>query len=118
MMPNFNPANYSVRATKSVGNIVINSNTSNQVLIAAANNLYTDLYGLFITNNSGTNTMVWISDGTQAYPFYASATQTSGFSFPAQASIPATNANTAWTCNTSTSVANVYITALFVKNNI
>jgi hypothetical protein len=103
---------------KATSSIIITANTTNQTLVPAVGGVFTDIYGLIITNNSLTDTDVWISDGTLNYSVFSPGATSGGVSLDVAAAIPASQPNTIWTANTSVSVSNVNISALYVKNTI
>jgi hypothetical protein len=106
-----------IRSLKAVQATTITSSTSPVTIVTAVASLFTDIYGLVLTNTSATGTEVVISDGTTSMSFYAPPTDTRGMMLPVDSAIPATTVNTAWTATCTTSVASLKVTAMYVKNN-
>lgn len=90
--------------------------TGATTLIAGVPDTYLDLVALVITNTSAsTNSRVDVSDGTNTYAF-----QSVGGAGPVGLSsgliIPATTRGTGWTVQAASSVTDLRIWALFVRN--
>jgi hypothetical protein len=106
-----------IRSLKAVQATTITSSTSPVTIVTAVASLFTDIYGLVLTNTSATGTEVVIGDGTNNMSFYVPPTDTRGMMLPVDSAIPATTVNTAWTATCTTSVASLKVTAMYVKNN-
>lgn len=97
----------------------ITSSTSETTIITADATYKLDLYGLVLTNTSATATKVTIKDsteGTTRFVFQVPATDTRGFMLPVDSAHKQAAANNNWTVTCGTSVADLVVTALFVKN--
>jgi hypothetical protein len=104
-----------------VGNqqTTIVSSTSETTIITADATYFLDLYGLVLTNTSASATKVTIKDataGTTRFTFQVPATETRGFMLPVDSGHKQATANNNWTATCGTSVANMEITALYVKH--
>lgn len=103
----------------------IASSTTETTIVTAAGTsgggaaVSADLYGLIITNTSSTYTKVTIKDataGTTRFVFSVPPQETRGFTVPAVAAVTQSAGNNNWTATCGTSVANIEITALFVRS--
>jgi len=94
---------------------ITSSTTATTVVTAPGASVFADLTHLTITNGSATATTVTLSDGTKSYVYNVpgGGGLTTNFNPPK----PATTANVAWTAACGTSVASIYINAVYVKNS-
>lgn len=109
----------SIRDLKGRQSTTLTSTTTETTIVTATAAVFNDLYGLVITNTSATATAVTIRDVTAGSPvatFNIPAGDTRGFMLPESGAWKQTTVNTAWTAQCGTSVASVFITALFVAN--
>jgi hypothetical protein len=90
----------------------ITSSTTATTIIAAAASTYNDLTQLTITNGSTTATVVTISDGTNTLGLY-NIPAGGGIVLPFPTPVSQTTANTAWTATCGTSVASIYVSAVY-----
>ena len=93
----------------------ITSNTGETTIVTANATYFQDLYGLIITNTSATVCKVTIKDataGTTRVVLQVPATETRGFTFPADSGIKQAVVNNNWTATCGTSVSAIEITAM------
>jgi hypothetical protein len=105
----------SSRTSQGQNEVVLSGTTSPQTLIPALSaGVFADILSIVLTNESVSNTPVVVSDGTNNYRYYVPAGDMRGaaYSFP----LPATNAATAWTVQTTTSVNQVVATVNYLAN--
>lgn len=93
---------------------ITSSTSSTTVVSAAGAGVYADIASITFVNSSATATLVTFSDGTNSYYFYAPAGDMRGAVY--QVPLAATTANTAWTVTCGTSVASLYVTVEYLKN--
>ncbi|HEV2403226.1 MAG TPA: hypothetical protein VGS08_03415, partial [Candidatus Saccharimonadales bacterium] len=93
---------------------ITSSIASTTVVTAAGSNVFADISSIVLGNSSASATLVTLSDGTNSYYFYVPPGDTRGASY--QVPLAATTANTAWTVTCGTSVASLYVTVQFLKN--
>jgi hypothetical protein len=96
--------------------IVSATGTSGTLLAAQGANVFADIARLLITNESATDVIVAISDGTNSYPFGLKAGTTAGWSGPGDTAQPAATANTAWTYTVSSGVTTIRMHGVAVLN--
>lgn len=109
----------SIRDLKGVQNTTITTSTSETTIVTAVASTFLDLYGLILTNSSGTGTNVTIKDstsGTTRATIYVPAGDTRGFMLTESAAIPQATVNTNWTATSSASITSLFVAALYVKN--
>lgn len=96
----------------------ISSSTSETTIVTAAASVFNDLTALVVSNTSATAARVDFRDttgGSVLFSLYVPAGDTRGISlggFP----IPQTTVNTNWTAQSSASVADLRVYAVFMKN--
>lgn len=93
----------------------ITASTAETTIVTAVASFNLDLYGLIVTNTSGTVVNVAIKDataGTTRLNIAVPANETRGFMLPASDGIKQATANNNWTATVSASVTSVIITAL------
>lgn len=98
---------------------IASSSSETTIITAVGAGMSADLYGLVITNTSATYTKVTIKDstgGTTRMVVSVPPQETRGFTVPAVAAVTQTTANNNWTATCGTSVANIEITALFIRS--
>jgi hypothetical protein len=93
---------------------ITSSTGSTTVVTAGAAGIFNDITSITLTNSSASATLATLSDGTTSYYFYVPAGDMRGASY--QVPLAATSAATAWTVTCGTSVASLYVTVQFVKN--
>ncbi len=109
----------SLRETKGNQNTTITSSTGETTIVTADATYKLDLYGLVLTNTSGTGTKVTIKDstaGTTRFIIYVPPNDTRGFMLPSCDGHKQNAANNNWTATCGTSVADLVVTAMFVQN--
>lgn len=110
---------HSLREMKSRQATTITASTAETTIVTADATYKLDLYGLILTNTSGTLTKVTITDATGAgtpFVYEVPAGETRGFMLPTCDALRQAAANTNWTATCGTSITSLEITALFVKN--
>lgn len=95
---------------------VTTTGTSGTLLAAQGANVFSDIFGLEISNSSAAAVLVSISDGTKTYNYEVPANNIVGFSKSSGDARPATTANTAWTYTVASGTTTIYINADFVLN--
>ena len=93
----------------------ITSSTSETTIVTADATYKLDLYGLVLTNTSGTGTKVTIKDstaGTTRFVLWVPANDTRGFMLTPDAGHKQAAANNNWTATCGTSVASLEVTAM------
>lgn len=108
-----------VRDLKGVQNTTITSSTSETTIVTAVASTFLDVYGLILTNSSASAQVVTIKDataGTTRAVIEVPAGDTRGFMLDAGSAIPQAAVNNNWTATCTTSLASLYVTALYVKN--
>lgn len=93
---------------------ITSSTGSTTVVTAGAAGVLNDITSITLTNSSASATLATLSDGTNSYYFYCPAGDMRGATY--QVPLAATAAATAWTLTCGTSVASLYVTVQFVKN--
>lgn len=96
-----------------IGTASVQNTGSSGTLIAAITSTYCDIITLIFTNESGTATVVSVSDGTTTYKYAIAANGGIVVNFPTP--LPATSAATNWTVSNSAS-STVDCVAVYVKN--
>lgn len=93
---------------------ITSSTTATTIIGAQGASVFADITSLTVTNGSATATTVTLSDGTfsAVYNVPGGGGFVNTFSPP----LPATAANVAWTLTCGTSVASIYVVAVFVRN--
>jgi hypothetical protein len=107
-----------VRELRSKQTTTISASTSETTIVTAAASTFNDLVALIISNTSATAARVDIRDttaGTILFSLYVPAGDMRGFSLPG-VSIPQTTVNTNWTAQSSASVTDLRVFAVFEKN--
>jgi hypothetical protein len=108
-----------VRDLKGVQATTITSSTSETTIVTAVASTFLDVYGLILTNSSASAQVVTIKDataGTTRAVIEVPAGDTRGFMLDAGSAIPQAAVNNNWTATCTTSLASLYVTALYVKN--
>lgn len=108
-----------VRDLKGVQTTTITSSTSETTIITAVASTFLDLYGLILTNSSASAQIATIKDataGTTRLTIEIPAGDTRGFMLDAGSAIAQAVVNNNWTLTCTTSLASLYVTALYVKN--
>ncbi len=101
------------------GTTITASTTETTIVTAGGAGVFRDLYGLIVTNTSGTATEITIRDvtaGTSFMTISCPSNDVRGFMLDPGAAIPQTTANSAWTATAVDSVSSLIITALYVGN--
>jgi molybdenum cofactor biosynthesis enzyme len=96
----------------------INNSTAETTVVSQAASVFNDLLMLVISNTSGTAARLDFRDttgGSVLFSLYAPAGDTRGFSLGGVV-IPQTSVNTNWTAQSSASVSDLRIYAVFAKN--
>lgn len=107
-----------VRELRGKQTTTIAASTSETTIVTAAASTFNDLVAVIISNTSALATRVDIRDttgGTVLFSLYLPAGDTRGFSLPGS-SIPQTSVNTNWTAQSSVSITDLRIFAIFEKN--
>lgn len=111
----------SIRILKGRQVTTITSSTVETTIVTAGGaSVFLDLYGLMLTNTSGTATEVTVRDATAGgtiSSFMVPAGDTRGFTLGESAAMTQGTANNNWTATCTTSVASLKVTALYVKNS-
>lgn len=95
----------------------ITSSTAETTIITAASSIFNDLTAVFISNTSATAARIDIRDttaGTVIFQIFIPAGDMRGVSLTTP--WPQTSVNTNWTAQSSASVADLRVSALFVRN--
>lgn len=95
----------------------ITSSTSETTIVTAIASTFNDLVSVFISNTSATATRVDIRDvtaGSVIFQLYIPAGDMRGLSLTTP--WPQTTVNTAWTATCGTSVADIRVSVLYIKN--
>lgn len=106
------------RELRSKQTTTIAASTSETTIGTAVASTFLDLVGLIISNTSATAARVDIRDttgGSVLFSLYIPAGDVRGFSLPGS-SIPQTTVNTNWTAQSSASITDLRVLALFEKN--
>lgn len=109
--------NNAVRDIMGTQTTTITASTSETTIITQIASTFNDLVSLFISNTSATAARVDIRDttaGSVIFPLYIPAGDMRGLSLPTP--WPQTSVNTNWTAQSSTSVTDLRISALYIKN--
>lgn len=96
----------------------ISASTSETTIVTQAASVFNDLLMLVISNTSATGTRLDFRDttgGSVLFSLWAPANDTRGFSLGGVA-VPQTSVNTNWTAQSSASVTDLRIYAVFAKN--
>lgn len=97
----------------------ITTSTAETTIVTADGTYKLDLYGLVLSNSSGTATNVTIKDstsGTTRFTIYVPAGDTRGFTLPIAGAHKQNAANTNWTATSSASITSLFVTALTVRS--
>jgi hypothetical protein len=100
-------------------NLVTIATTTETSIVTGASGLFYDLYGLVLANSSATASTVLIKDataGTSRMEFIVPAGETRGFMVDGGSAVTQSATAHDWTATLGTSVASVFVTALYVKN--
>lgn len=111
-------ATTSSSALKDGQQTTITSSVAETTIVTAVASTFMNLYGLILTNTSGTVTKVIIKDataGSQRFVFEIPALETRGFMVPKDSAHKQAAVNNNWTATCGTSVASVEITALTTR---
>lgn len=114
-----NIVRHSLRETKGRQVTTITSSTAETTIVTADATYKLDLYGILLSNTSGSGTKVTLKDstaGTTVLITYVPANDVRGFMLPACDALKQTAANNNWTATCGTSVASLEVTALTVQN--
>lgn len=107
------------RALKVQQQTALTASTAETTILTAVASTFLDLYGLIITNSSGTGANITIKDataGTTRMNFWVPANDTRGFMLSMDAAHNQAALNNNWTATSSASVTSILITALAVKS--
>ena len=108
-----------IRELKGKQRTQIASSTTETTIVTAAASTFHDLYGLILSNTSASDVNVTIRENTAGAivgVFPVKAGQMGGFMLAPGDAIPQGTVNNTWTAQCSASIANLEVTALFVKN--
>ena len=95
----------------------ISASTTETTIVTAAASVFNDLSAIWFNNTSATATRVDVRDttaGSVIWQIYVPAGDIRGISF--NTPYPQTSVNTNWTATCATSITDLRVTALFVKN--
>ncbi len=109
----------SVRDLKVAQHTTITSSTSETTVLTAAAATFHDVYGVIVTNSSGTDTEVTFKDattGTTRFVISAPGNDSRGFMLNESAAHNQSAVNNNWTATCADSVASIDITVMAVKN--
>lgn len=109
----------SIRDLKTQQQTTITSSTAETTVLTAVASTFLDVYGVIVTNTSGTACDVTFKDataGTTRFNVYVPAGDTRGFMLVESAAHNQATVNNNWTATCGTSVASIKITVLAVKN--
>lgn len=107
-----------VRELRAKQTTTISASTSETTIVTAAASIFNDLAALIISNTSATATRLDVRDttaGTILFSLYIPAGDVRGFSLPGF-SLPQTTVNTNWTAQSSVSVTDLRVLAIYEKN--
>lgn len=107
-----------IRDLRGTQTTTISASTSETTIVTAASSIFNDLIMVVVSNTSATAVRLDFRDttgGSVIFSLYAPAGQAVGFSVPGTA-VPQTSVNTNWTAQSSASVTDLRIFALFEKN--
>lgn len=108
-----------IRELKGIQTTTISSSTTETTIVTAVASTFCDIYRLVIANTSASACKVTIKDstaGTTRYVFNVPAGDTRGFSGDAGSAVIQATVNNNWTATCGTSVADIVITAEYVRN--
>lgn len=111
----------SIRDLKVIQQTTITT-TASTIIVTSVASTFLDVYGLVITNSSGTASTITIKEGaggtggTQRIVIAVPANDTRGFMLPESAAVPQSVVTRDWLATISPAVANIEITALAIKN--
>lgn len=98
----------------------ITSSVAETTIVTAIAATYLDVYCLIVSNSSASATTVTIKNataGSTRLVLQVPAGDVRGFAVPAEAAMKQNAVNNNWTATCGTSVASVYVTALYIKNS-
>lgn len=109
----------SIRDLKVQQQTTITASTSETTVLTAVASTFLDVYGVIIANSSATVEMVTFKDstaGTTRFTIMIPAGETRGFTLTESAALVQATVNNNWTATCGTSLTNIFITMLAVKN--
>ncbi len=107
-----------MREMKGAQKTTITSSTAETTIVTSDATYTLDLYGLIIANTSASNCKVTIKDstaGTTRFIIQVPAADTRGFMLPVDSAHKQNAASNNWTATCGSSVADIEITAMYVK---
>lgn len=109
------------RASKGKQNTTITTSTAETTIVTAGGaGVFNDVYGLILTNTSGSACNVTIKDstgGTTVTVIAVPAGETRGFMLPRGSAVPQTTSQKNWTATCSASITSMVVTALYSINS-